>query len=389
MQEIFKYWRSNPRVICGVMTGTSLDGIDIAIAKFSNSNQRHSFELLLWETLPYPEKLKELAFKLINEKITIGEVSDFNVLIAKAYSQAILEAIDAHRFELSEIDAVSVHGQTVYHNPPSKVQLQVQTASTLQLCSLSTLSHLLGKPVLGDFRAADLIKGGEGAPLVPIFDYEFLKSDETNVIALNIGGISNITYIPKSSAVNEIVAFDTGPGNVLIDIAIKHFFNQNYDIEGQIANSGKVNVELLSELKSIDFIFRKPPKSTGRELFSHCFFKELIEKYESIVPNDLITTITEFTAWSIAENIRLFAESKSKIIVSGGGSKNRFLIRRLKELLSEADIISSEQIGIPSDAKEAICWAYLAYRSLCGLPSTIPNVTGAENSAILGQIAFP
>lgn len=288
-------------------------------------------------------------------------------------------------FKTEDIEAVGVHGQTVWHAPQDKV------ASTLQLGSMSALAQELQVAVVGDFRAADIALGGQGAPLVPIFDYGFLKDVNRNIIALNIGGISNVTFLPKNSSLDSVMAFDTGPGNVWIDGAMRQYFGKNYDEGGNFAREGRSLPRLLAALKEMDFIKKSPPKSTGRELFTTDSLSDFLKKYASphSPGEDIVRTLTEFTAWSIAENIRLFGRLDSRLVISGGGVHNSVLIELLKAEMPEAEIIQSDEIGLSSDAKEALCFAYLAYRTLGGLPGNIPSVTGASQTATLGAIALP
>jgi anhydro-N-acetylmuramic acid kinase len=290
-----------------------------------------------------------------------------------------------------DIDLIGMHGQTVWHQPPVRNKLSTlnfQLPTTLQLGSAPALCSYLGIPVISDFRAADIAFGGQGAPLVPVFDREFLLENNQNVIALNIGGIANITYLPVKG---KVLAFDTGPGNVLIDGITKKLFFKDFDKSGKFASKGKLSKQLWDFLLRIEFIKIKPPKSTGREIFSG----QLIEFIENLISQkrirkeDAIFTITKFTAWSIAENIRLFASPSAKIIVSGGGSKNNTLMKLLKSELKESKIIISDNIGINSDAKEAISFAYLAWRNLAGLPGNIKSVTGASKEVTLGSLTLP
>jgi anhydro-N-acetylmuramic acid kinase len=244
-------------------------------------------------------------------------------------------------------------------------------------------------PVVGNFREADTALGGHGAPLVPIFDYEFFRSKDENIICLNIGGISNITILPKNCSLIDLQAFDTGPGNVLIDNAMNILFDLTYDKSGAVAQTGTVSNELTNELKRNRFITQKPPKSTGREMFTLDYTKDLINKYSYMIQReDFITTFANFTAVSIAENIKLFSIPVERIICSGGGANNEYLMKSLKEMLPGCELVKSDVYNLPGDSKEAVCFAYLAYRALGGLPGNIPSVTGAEKETILGVVAY-
>jgi anhydro-N-acetylmuramic acid kinase len=378
-------WLSQPRVVCGIMSGTSLDGIDVALAEFSDNNGEHSFKTLAYQTVPFLKEVRQEILDIIQHEAPVAAVSRIHYLLPQLYADAVLKVCQEAGFKTSEIDAVGVHGQTVWHAPQDEV------ASTLQLGSVSALAQLLKIPVVGDFRAADVALGGQGAPLVPIFDYEFLKDDSRNVIALNIGGISNITLLPKGCLPENVVAFDTGPGNVWIDGAMKQYFGKNYDENGNFAREGRSLPRLLNALKDLDYIKKSPPKSTGRELFTPESLEKFLKDFASphSPGEDIVRTLTEFTAWSIAENIRQFGKADSRLVISGGGVHNAVLLELLKAELPEAEVLKSDEIGLSSDAKEAICFAYLAYRALGGLPGNLPSVTGAKSSATLGVISLP
>ncbi len=366
-------------IACGIMTGTSVDGIDIALVRFTESDNNHDFEMISFDCFNLSTEAKELIEKAIREDCRTSEISKLNFLLSKEYAQAIEKLCKNSSFDQKKIDVVGVHGQTVWHEPES--------GHTLQLCNLSNLANSTGNVVIGDFRSGDIALGGQGAPLVPIFDHAFLSDHINDVIALNIGGIANITYLPKGSGIEDLQAFDTGPGNTWIDLAMREFFDKKYDKNGETARKGKIIDTLFEKLITIEFIKREPPKSTGRELFSKKNFENIIDmSWEKV---DILRTLTEFTAWSIAENMKMIGTEDSIVYVSGGGAKNDFLIERLSEYLHRSKIKSIAEIGINPDAKEAICFAYLAFRAMKGLESNIPSVSGAEKSTILGQIALP
>jgi anhydro-N-acetylmuramic acid kinase len=391
-ENIYINWLSKPRVVCGIMTGTSLDGIDTAIAEFFIDRAgRHHFNLLAYNTTDFPSEIKEFIIKIIYEKNSIADISGLNFLLSQIYATSVMDLCKSKNIKLSEIDAIGMHGQTVWHEPKGKDFSNYQTNSTLQLGSVSALANLLGITVVGDFRSADIAVGGSGAPLVPVFDYEFLRDETQDTICLNIGGIANITLLPAGCNYNEIIAIDTGPGNVLIDNFMQFFYNLDYDKNGETARKGKIIEKLSFELMSEPFIKAHPPKSTGRELFNKAYIFSLLYKLNlsNVTPENLIRTLTQFTVLSIAENIKQFGNPSSKIITSGGGCNNKYLMELLSSELPKSNIITTDALGIPSDAKEAICFAYLGWRTLGGMYSNIPSVTGAKRPAILGTIAFP
>ncbi|MDQ1266082.1 MAG: Anhydro-N-acetylmuramic acid kinase [Bacteroidota bacterium] len=384
-------WFDEPRIISGIMTGNSLDGIDTAIVEFSaDSDGKHHFKLLGFEMTDFPQEIKYEMMKIFSGDVHISDISMLNYALPSIYSESLLKLCKNTGIKKNSIDAIGVHGQTVWHEPPRKDQLHKRHFSTLQLGNPSVLANLTGVTVVGDFRAADLALGGQGAPLAPIFDYEFFRSDTENIIALNIGGIANGTFMPAGCKSDDVTAFDTGPGNILIDAAIHRFTGMKFDYAGESARRGKTIQELMTELQKISYIRKKPPKSTGRELFNANMLYKLLNELNLIKSsqNDILRTITEFTAWSICENIRLFMNEKSKVIVSGGGRHNIFLMEIIQSYLPDSLIIGSDELGMNPDAKEAIFFAYLAYRTLGGLPGNMPSVTGAGKSCLLGVIAL-
>jgi anhydro-N-acetylmuramic acid kinase len=383
-------WQKEKRTVCGVMSGTSLDGIDISLVDFYYQNKKLQMDNKLNYFEPYSEEVKIFFKNIINKTSNIEEITDANYLVSKLYALAINKMFKLYNISADDIDLIGMHGQTLWHSPKVRKCAGVDISSTFQAGSVSALMAQTGINVIGDFRAADIAMFGQGAPLVPIFDYEFLKNDVKDVIALNIGGIANITYIPKHSQLENIVAFDTGPGNVLIDLAVNEYFDLDYDSDGFIARSGSIIPELLEELKKTSYIYKRPPKSTGRELFNQEFISYHIEKFGKQIfeSKDIIRTLTEFTAFAIAENIKMFANLHSQVIISGGGAKNKFLIERIHENLNNTEIIKSDGLGISSDFKESIAFAYLAYRSLSGLISNPINITGAKKELILGTLSI-
>ncbi len=376
-----KIWLSKSRIICGIMSGTSLDGIDVALVRFEKK-KNFNFELINFETFNFSEEFISNLKSLITEKNYVSLISKLHFQISYEYLSAINALSKKTKISLKNIDLISIHGQTVWHDPIAKIP------NSLQIANPSVISNNLNIPVVFDFRSADIVVGGQGAPLVPIFDFHFLRHKNKNRIALNIGGISNITYLPKDST--KIIAFDTGPGNILIDYYTQKYFNQDFDKNGGLAKKGKTNKKLLEKLMSLQFIKQSPPKSTGRELFNPKLINSLLLKseFDNIKPLDLINTLTNYTVKSIAYNIESFTKNIDEIIVSGGGAKNKFMMQLLKENI-KTKIINSSEIGINPDAKESIAFAFLAYLNLAQIPGNIPSVTGARQKVILGNISLP
>lgn len=369
-------WTSRPRRVVGIMTGTSLDGIDIASCVIEDGSPER-IVLDAFSTLPYPDDLLELIRTVLNEPCTAAQVMQLDMQLARTYAEGVRYVTGS-----TVIDAVGMHGQTIWHQPP---------VGTWQAGNATALAALLSVPVVADMRTTDVMLGGQGAPLVPLFDHTVFAHNVDHVAALNIGGMANVTSLPPSDSHVPVTAFDTGPGNVLIDAATRMLFGKQRDDNGAIAAAGRVIPRLLDELMQHPYVQQIPPKSTGRETFTDATITDLIRRYGhgSIPSEDVVTTVTEFTARSIADQIQRFLPNAVRVIVSGGGVHNAWLLSRLTELLQPRTMVTSDSVGIPSDAKEAMCWAYLAWRTLAQRHGNVPTVTGASRSAVLGTIALP
>jgi len=375
--------------LAGVMSGTSLDGVDVALAEFWCESGAERFRLLGWRHWDFPAVLRQRLLRLQEEPIPIGEVAELHWELAALMADCVRQTCAALQFPLHRLDGVGMHGQTVYHNPGIRHGRGYGVG--LQLGNLSAVAQWLGVPVVGDFRSADLAHGGEGAPLVPLFDWAFLRSEQETVAALNLGGIANVTVLPAGCTPEQVRAWDTGPGNVWIDAAAELYGGFPYDAEGACARTGELVPALWEALQSIAFVRQPPPKSTGREEFSRQRLRELVEQsgQAGAVPADILHTLTRFTAWSIAENLRRFAAGVERLIVSGGGAFNSFLLECLQRELPHVRLERSDDVGIPVQAKEALCFAYLAYRTLEGRVGNLPSVTGARRAVVLGVVAQP
>lgn len=380
----------NKITICGIMSGTSLDGIDLSIVDFKVIDGKLSIFNTVNSFEPYSDETKIFFQNIINKRLTIEAVSDANFLVSKLYADAFFNLLKNNNINKNDIDFLSVHGQTLWHKPVKSTCCLQQISSTYQAVSIPALMALTGISTIGDFRSADIAIGGQGAPLVPIFDKEFCGDSKIDIITLNIGGMSNITYIPVNEDIRKILAFDTGPGNVLIDLTVKKYYGLDYDKNGRLAANGELNLDLLNSLMATDFILQPPPKSTGRELFNQRLIDKCLKDCSliNIAPNNLIRTLTEFTACSIVANIQQFANSKATVIVSGGGTKNVFLFKLIQSKLHEATVIKSDDIGIASDFKESIAFAYLGYKFIMRQKSSVSNGNCSENELILGALSL-
>lgn len=370
----------------GLMTGTSCDGIDISLVEFNESTSK-LLKVLATETSDFPIEAAEFVSKIIATKVSISEISQYNFYLSQLFAERIIEFLNFNGIKKADVDFIAVHGQTLWHNPSPEIFLNKNISSTYQAINLSAMAKLTGIPVIGDFRSGDIALGGQGAPLVPIFDYDFFSSNEKDRILVNIGGISNLTYIAKGS--KEILAFDCGPGNTLIDLASRKYLSQKLDINGENAKVGNLNEPMLSLLLADNFISAYPPKSTGREKYNEEFLEGVINQLDfEIDVKDILRTLTEFTAEAIRINIEKFCSEEYEIIISGGGRNNKFLMELLKSKLFKSEFKEIEDFGIPSDAKESIAFAYLGWLFLKGKQGNIPTATGAKFSTLLGVIAY-
>ena len=364
----------------GIMTGTSMDAIDVVIARFENFP-----EVIDEYSTPIDPELRKVLLDLATKsEINIDLFVQTHFVLAHEYSKAVSEALAKANLSAKDIRAIGLHGQTIRHIPKS--------GATFQLGSGTALSALCGIDVVSDFRSGDIALGGEGAPLIPMFDHRFLQSKDHNRILLNIGGIANITYLPAGGNEESVMAFDTGPGNMIIDSLMIKLFDKHYDEGGKIAENGKIDNDSLTQLLKDQYFMRQPPKSTGRELFSDSFTKELQKKVArgAIFADDAIASVTELTAITIANAMSFLPLTDSvptEIIASGGGVKNLFLCNRIKELLPKIEFRISDEIGIPSQAKEALAFAYFAKAFVDDEKIHLPKTTGASRKIILGSLS--
>lgn len=363
--------------IAGVMTGTSFDAIDVAVCDIDQKGDRDAVSLFAFQSVSFQEETQHLLQQIQQRAPSLKELSDLAFVLAREYAKAIT-SVEASCGVVA--DAVAIHGQTIWHHPPH---------STWQIGNGSALSALLCRTVISDFRAADVALGGQGAPLVPIFDHATLHDASINRVALNIGGMANITVLDAHTSLDTLVAFDTGPGNVWIDAGARLTFGKRYDHNGSIAQAGRIIAPMLAEMKTLDYFAAVPPKSTGRELFTLQEAQRLITKYShpSSPLEDVVTTMTELAAWSIADHVRRYAPATQQIIVSGGGSQNAFLLERLTSNLEENQLPAQVVVHDHWQEKEAMAFAYLGFLTLQGRPGNVPSVTGARHRAILGSVS--
>ncbi|TRZ39456.1 anhydro-N-acetylmuramic acid kinase [Niallia circulans] len=372
----------------GLMSGTSLDGVDAALVKIAGCGMNTSVELVEFISIPFSQELKKEIHDSLSVETSNSElICSLNFKLGAIFSDAVIAVCEKAGFMLQDLDYIGSHGQTIYHQPNKTKTL---FPSTLQIGEPAVIAYRTKTTVISNFRTMDMAAGGQGAPLVPYTELILYGSSEKARILQNIGGVGNATVLPKNASVKEVQAFDTGPGNMIIDYLCQKFFGVPYDKHGEIAKSGNVNQILLEECMRISFILASPPKTTGRELFGTAFVEKLLLDYPQVSAKDFIATMTMFTAKSIAENYRKFifpATNIDEVIVGGGGAFNNHLVHLLQhELIGYSRVIRQEDLGFSSEAKEAIAFAILANETINNLPSNVPKATGANQPVILGNI---
>jgi len=387
---------SKPMLVLGLMSGTSADGIDAALASVSGAPPHLNAKLLGHTSSKFPPALRKEILRIAEQHpIAAGELSQLNFRLGEVFAEAALTACRKFRVSPKRVALIGSHGQTIFHQGKPAPYLGHPTASTLQIGEPSVIAARTGITTVGDFRPADMALGGQGAPLVPYADYLLYRHKKLGRVSLNLGGIANITVIPASAKPDQILAFDTGPSNMLIDALVAHFTRgrQRFDKDARLARSGRSIPALLDELMRDPYLKLAPPKSTGREYYGHAYVKKILAlgKKHRAQPADLIRAATMFTALSVVDALNRFVLPKTKIhqlIVSGGGAQNPLVVAQLAAALGRIEVIPSSRFGIPEDAKEAFAFALLAYETFHYRPSNLPSATGAHRPAVLGKISY-
>jgi anhydro-N-acetylmuramic acid kinase len=372
-------------MVVGLMSGTSIDGIDCALVEIKGNGLDTKVNLIEFHNHSISLELKRDILKAcsINQS-SVDLICRLNFKIGEEFANAVLETCKLAGVSSNDIDLIGSHGQTIYHIPKN---------STLQIGEPSVIAEKTGIITVADFRVRDVAAGGHGAPLVPYTEYLLYRNSYKTIALQNIGGIGNVTIIPKKCDINEVYAFDTGPGNMMIDSIVEEITGgkMRFDNEGMLASKGNIHHELLNELMNHPFIRKKPPKTTGREEFGIEYSKKILDKYLklNVSEMDILTTLTYFTAISISENYKNFILPKhiiDEMIISGGGSYNKTLIQMIKEELKGIKVMTQEDIGLSSDAKEAVAFAILANEAIYGNTNNLPSVTGANRPVVMGKI---
>lgn len=394
-------------IVAGVMSGTSADGINVALLEIRGRGLNTRFELLAHHQYPYPVAVRRTILATMNAaRARVADLARLNFLLGELYAEAVLASRKKSR--TAKIDLIGCHGQTIYHQGEAARYLGRKTAATWQTGEGAVLAARVGAPVVSDFRPADMAAGGKGAPLVPYLDYLVYRDRRVGRVVQNLGGIANLTAIPAGASPADVIAFDTGPGNMVIDGVMQRLYGKAYDRDGHTAARGQVLHEVVEKALRQRFFHQAPPKTAGREEFGVEFVKRFLRSCGRARKQDMVATATALTTCSIGEALRRFVISRpraaephkrddpgrlseySEYIVSGGGARNATLIRLLSSEVSALGLRlrTSDEFGIPSAAKEAVAFALLAYQTWHRQPGNIPSATGARRPAILGKISY-
>ncbi|MEP7137762.1 MAG: anhydro-N-acetylmuramic acid kinase [Chloroflexota bacterium] len=377
-------------IVIGLMSGTSADGIDAAVVRLDGTPPSLAWEVLGHSHRSFTPELRAEIFACFHpNSSSVDRLCRLNFALGRAFGAAALDAAQDAGLTMDQIDLIGSHGQTLWHEPPIN-----EMGSTLQMGEPAIIAEITGAPVVSNFRTRDMAVGGQGAPLVPLADWLLLSHATQTRAAQNIGGIANVTYLPAASdSKNNVIAFDTGPGNMLIDEAARLATNGgwNYDHDGVLAAQGRVDESLLMEWLAEPYFHQKPPRTTGRELFGTQRAAEYWNQAigHGLHPNDVVTALTALTARSIENAYRTFLPTfPAEVIVSGGGARNRTLMTMLIDRLAPARVTISDEYGLNIEAKEAVAFAVLAYETWYKRPGNVPSATGASRAVVLGSITY-
>jgi anhydro-N-acetylmuramic acid kinase len=375
------------RAIIGLMSGTSADGVTACAVKIAGSYTQTEIKVLGSRTYPYSKELRAKIFELFDSRTaTVDAICSMNFALGREFAKAAISLADSLSLSIDEVDLIGSHGQTVYHDP------RHTGGSSLQIGEPAVIAEMTGVNTISDFRKRDIAAGGEGAPLSPYVDFILFRG-RRGIALQNIGGIANLTYLPPACSEEEVIAFDTGPGNMIVDELVSNFTDGAlaYDRDGSIALKGEVNKVLLEGLLSEPFFSRPPPKSTGRELFGTRYVERLLHAagQRGLKKEDLIATATMLTVETMAKAYEEFVLKEGPldiIYLAGGGAKNRAMVNWLGRRLPDVPMEQFDALGIPSEAREAAYMAVLANEFLMGHASNLPSATGAKRKVILGTL---
>ncbi|MDR3751909.1 MAG: anhydro-N-acetylmuramic acid kinase [Terracidiphilus sp.] len=381
--------------VAGIMSGTSADGIDVALVRITPGKPRTKLTLLAHQGFKFPVALRRAVLAAMNATATAtAELARLNWRLGMAYAEAVSATLARHKVK---IDLIGCHGQTIYHQPRAASYAGRRFACTWQTGEAAVIAATLGIPVVSNFRPADMLAGGQGAPLVPLLDYVLFADPRRGRVLQNIGGIANLTAIPAGAAAERVIAFDTGPGNMVIDALAQQLFGKPFDRNGAFAAEGTVLSPVLSAALRNPYFQLNPPRTSGREQFGHEYAAKFLAacRRHSDNPQDALATATALTAETIARSYKTFVQRRMNgvgvdYIVSGGGARNHTLMAMLAQRLQPLGcaLAASEQFGLPAEAKEAAAFALLAWQTWHRLPGNVPAATGATRPVILGQVTY-
>jgi anhydro-N-acetylmuramic acid kinase len=382
-------------IVAGVMSGTSADGVNVALVRCLGRGFRTRFDVIAHREFPYPAAVRRAVLAAMDSpSARVSDLSRLDFLLGDLYADAVLRTQRAARIRA---DLVGCHGQTIYHQGEAAPFLGREIACTWQTGESAIVAARTGVPVVSNFRPADMAVGGKGAPLVPYVDYLAYRHRRRGRIVQNIGGIANLTAIPAHATPDQVIAFDTGPGNMVIDAVTERLFRRPFDKGGRIAASGGVLQDVVRELIRHPFLRRRPPKTAGREQFGREFVTRFLRLCARAPKEDVVATATALTAACIGDAVRRLvlpaAGTSARFrdyLTTGGGAKNRTLVRMIESELQPLRLrmLNADDLGIPSDAKEAVAFAVLAYQTWRHMSANIPSATGARRPAILGKISY-
>jgi anhydro-N-acetylmuramic acid kinase len=386
--------RKKSMLVLGMMSGTSADGIDVALARISGRPPKLSVKLEGHHHTSFSALVRKAILRLANGgPTTAAEISQLNFLLGEEFARAAIAACMVWRVPLRKVSLIGSHGQTIYHQGAASVFLGYpRLSSTLQIGEPSVIAERTGVRTIADFRPADMAAGGQGAPLVPFVDYLLYRHPKRSRIALNVGGIANVTAIPAGAKPKDVFAFDTGPGNMIVDALVEQFTHgrSHYDKDSEMALRGRLLPGLLNELMDDPYLKKQPPKTAGREQFGQPYMQKIQSwaKKHRAKPEDVLRTVTIFTSLSIANAVQQFILPRTRVdevIVSGGGARNSLMMVYLAATVGFPIRFSSE-LGVQPEAKEALAFAILAYEAYHGRANNLPSATGASHPAILGKL---
>jgi len=385
--------RKTRRRVVGLMSGTSVDGIDTALVELKGHGTDTVARMLAFDSVPFPRGLREQILKnSLAGSGSVDEICRLNVLLAHLYADAVRGISRKARVPLSRIDLIGSHGQTLHHLPRPERMYGLPVRSTLQIGDPSTVARLTGIPTVGNFRTADMAAGGQGAPLVPYVDYLLFRSASRSRLLVNLGGIANFTFLPARARPRDVIAFDTGPANMVVDALMMKLYRKKFDTAGAVSMRGSVLPAVLRWMLRHPYLSVKPPKSTGREVFGESYVAEILRRAGRAEKEDIVATAAAFTALSVYDQFVRFVRSDGRVdevFVSGGGVHNQAVLGRLEQYFAPAPVRPFEDLGWSADAKEAVCFAVLANETVMEQAATLPQVTGARSASVLGALCLP